>query len=51
MDLYENMMTDAMVRGAINTKRYALLAKNGSLSGDGRAGGADRRTADGGAIS
>ena len=26
-DLYERMMSDAMVRAAINTKRYALLAK------------------------
>ena len=26
-DIYERMMTDAMVRAAINTKRYALLAK------------------------
>lgn len=26
-DTYETMMTDAMVRAAINTKRYALLAK------------------------
>ena len=26
-DIYEQMMTDAMVRASINTKRYALLAK------------------------
>ena len=26
-DIYERMMNDAMVRAAINTKRYALLAK------------------------
>lgn len=27
VDLYETMMSDAMVRAAINTKRFALLAK------------------------
>ncbi len=49
-DIYERMMGDAMVRAAINTKRFALLAKPWQVvpatGGNGKPSGIQRETRD-----